>query len=140
MTQTQLQPFQISGDYVLTATTTNNTITEMFIKGTGGSNRLTIPSDTTWKFDVQVSARRTDADNESAGYHYGGVIDRNTTVGSTALVGTVQTIMPPQEDNVAWAVTITADTTNGALKVEVTGENAKTISWIAYVKIVEVTG
>ena len=140
MTQTKLQSFQISGDYTLSAVTTNATITEMFIKGTGGSNRLTIPQDTTWKFDIQIAARRTDANDESAGYHYAGVIDRNILAASTALVGTVQTIMTPQEDTPAWTITITADTTNGALKVEVTGEALKTISWLASVKIVEVTG
>ena len=133
--------FSSSGDvqtsqYILRAQTTNGTITEMT---TGTSGRLVIPSDSTWTFSILIVARRTDADNESAGYKVEGVIDKNSGAASTALVGSVtKTVLA--EDTAAWDVTVTADTTNGALKIEVTGESAKSINWVAFVRTVETTG
>lgn len=133
--------FSVQGDvqtsqYILRAQTTNGTITEMT---TGTSGRLVIPSDSTWTFSILIVARRTDADNESAGYKVEGVIDKNSGAASTALVGSVtKTVLA--EDTAAWDVTVTADTTNGALKIEVTGESAKSINWVAFVRTVETTG
>ena len=87
----------------------------------------------------QGYARRTDADNESAGYKFEGVIDRNTNAASTALVGAVtKTVLA--EDTVAWDCDVTADTTNGALSITVTGEAAKSIKWTGFVTIAESNG
>ena len=122
---------------VMRVVTTNNTSTEMFLDGS--SQRLVLPDDTTWQFRISIVSRRTDANNESAGYELVGVIDRNTGVGTVALVGT-RTRTTVAEDNIAWQVDCNADTTNGSLRVLVTGENGKTIRWVARVELVEVTG
>lgn len=115
--------------------TSNNTQTELFIDG--ASLRYTIPSDTTWAFTILIVARRTDADNESAAYRIEGCIDNNA--GTTALVGTIaKTVIA--EDNAGWDVDAQADNTNDALVVKVTGENAKTIRWVAGIWAVQVTG
>ncbi len=96
-------------------------------------------NDSTYFFSIEVAARRTDADGESAAYKLEGCIDRNANAASTALVGTVlKTVLA--EDNTAWDVSATADTTNGALALTVTGEAAKTIYWVSYIKLVKVTG
>jgi hypothetical protein len=132
--------FGSSGDvqsnlYILRNVTTDATQTELFIDG--ASTRAGLPDDTTWFFRVHVVARRTDADDESAGYIFEGVIDRNA--GTTALVGTVaKTIMA--EDNAAWDVDVDADATNDSLRIQVTGEAAKTVRWVAKVDTTEVTG
>lgn len=121
--------------------TTNNTVTELTLDGGAGSSttRIVLPNDSTYVFDILVVARRTDADNESAGYQFTGVIDRNANAASTAIVGTVtKTVIA--EDTAAWDVTVDADTTNGSLRIQVTGENAKTIRWVAVVNTVEVVG
>lgn len=124
-----------SRETVIRATTTNNTPTEM--TGYNGQ-RLTLANDTTFSFEVVVTARRSDANDESAGYILTGVIDRNAAANTTALVGSVtKTVLG--EDTAAWDVDATADTTNGALKISVTGENSKTIGWVASVRIVQVT-
>lgn len=124
-----------SRETVIRATTTNNTPTEM--TGYNGQ-RLTLANDTTFTFEVVVTARRSDANDESAGYILTGVIDRNAAANTTALVGSVtKTVLG--EDTAAWDVDATADTTNGALKISVTGENSKTIGWVACVRIVQVT-
>jgi hypothetical protein len=85
-----------------------------------------------------VVARRTDADNESAAYKFEGCIDRNTGT-SAALVGSVtKTVIA--EDTAAWDCDVTADSTNSALIITVTGEAAKTIRWVARIDLTEVTG
>jgi hypothetical protein len=133
--------FAVAGDaktnqYVAKVSTANGTTTEMLVNGT---QRLVLTNDSTWKFDIHVVARRTDADNESAAYTFEGCIDRNGSAATTALVGTVLSTVVA-EDTAAWAVTVDADTTNGALRIQVTGEAAKTIRWVAFVRTVEVTG
>jgi hypothetical protein len=105
----------------------------------GSSLQMVLANDSTWHFDISVVARRTDADNESAGYRFSGVIDRNTNAASTALVGTV-TATTDAEDNVGWDAAVTADTGTGALVITVTGEVSKTIRWVAFVRTVEVIG
>jgi hypothetical protein len=132
--------FSVVGDaqssrFVLRRQTTTSTPAEMFLNGS--SLRLTIAQDTTWGFDIMVVARRTDADNESAFYRFEGCIDNNA--GTTALVGSV-VAATPIEDTAAWACAVTADDTNDALIITVTGENSKTINWVAYVTTVEVKG
>ena len=121
---------------VLSVQTTNATQTEL---KSNGSGRLTLSNDSTWAFEIIVVARRTNADNESAGYTFTGVIDRNANAASTAIVGTVTKVVLA-EDTAAWDVTVDADTTNGSLRIRVTGEAAKTIHWVAFARTVETFG
>lgn len=98
-----------------------------------------VADDSTVAFSILLAARRTDANNESAGYKFEGVIDRNSGAATTALVGTVtKTVLA--EDTVAWDANVTADTTNGAIAITVTGEAAKTIRWVATITLSEATG
>lgn len=115
--------------------TTDATPKEIFIDGS--SARLTIPTDTTYLFKAYLVARRTDADNESAAYEFFGCIDNNA--GTTALVGSVQT-GTPIEDTAGWAAAFTADNTNDALVLTVTGAAASTVWWFCDIKIVKVKG
>lgn len=120
---------------IVSNVTTNATPTELFIDGVA-SDRLNIASDTTWAFEILVAARRTDADNESAAWKFEGAIDNNA--GTTALVSAVaETVLA---NDSAWSVAVTADNTNDALVVTVTGQASKTIQWVARVTIVEAAG
>lgn len=129
-----------SGQYILRAQTIAGTITEMFLNGSGGTQRMVVPDDTTWLFDIKIVARRTDVNDEGFAVKYEGAIDRNVGVGTIALIG------PPLQTTIAddsggiWTVTVDADTTNGALRIRVTGEVGKTIRWVAFVRTVEVSG
>jgi hypothetical protein len=127
----------ITTQRILRNSTSTATLTELFLDGT--STQMVIANDTTWSFDCLVTARRTDADNESAGYRLTGVIDRQTNAASTALVGSV-TAVTLAEDNAGWDATAVADTTTGALSIKVTGQAAKTIRWVAFCRTVETTG
>lgn len=103
------------------------------------SNQILIPSDSTYGFDILISARRTDADNESALYRHTGCVDRNALASTTALVGVV-TKAVIAEDTAGWDSAVTADATLGGITVTVTGANGSTIRWVAKVSLVEVTG
>ena len=58
--------------------------------------------------------------------------------GTTTLVGTVETIGTDIEDNAACDVAITADDTNDALDISVTGIAAETWRWVAVVEGLEI--
>lgn len=115
--------------------TTDNTPTLLTLAG----DLIVLPDNTTWAFSILVVARRTDTDNEGAGYQFYGVIDRNAGAASTALIGSVsKTVIA--EDTAAWDINVTANSTAGSLDIIVTGEIAKTINWVAVVKIAQVKG
>ena len=103
------------------------------------TNQLILPNDSTYTFSILVTARRTDADNESAGYKFEGVIDRNTIAATTNFVGVpIKTVLA--EDSALWDCVISEDTVNGGLRITVTGEANKTIKWVAVCNTAEVTG
>jgi hypothetical protein len=120
----------------ISALTTNNTVTEMFTPFS--AEKLVLQNNSTWAFRALIVARRTDVDGEGAVYELTGAIDRNANAASTALIGSVtKTVIA--EDTAGWDVAADADTTNGALRFQVTGENTKTIRWYGTVWIAEIT-
>jgi hypothetical protein len=132
--------FSVTGDaqrsmLVANISTEDAVETELFLDNT--DDRMILPTDTTWYYTIAISARRTDADNESAGYEFRGVIDNNA--GTTALVGSQQ-IETDIEDIPAWSCAVTADDTNDALVIKCTGEASKTIYWVAFIELTQVTG
>jgi hypothetical protein len=124
------------GIYVLRNSTTNATVTELFMNGS--STRVALPNNSVFLFDIFVTGRRTDATGGSAGYRFVGVMKRDASAATTALVGSVSKTVVA-ETNVAWDATVTADTTNGSILIQVTGEAAKTIRWVAVASTTEVT-
>ena len=63
---------------------------------------------------------------------------KDATSASTTLIGSTATTILGRTNN-NWNVAVTADTTNGSIKISVTGENSKTIRWVATVRTTEVT-
>jgi hypothetical protein len=127
-----------AGRYMVRTVTTNATPTEMFIDGPGGSARVVLPDDSTWSFSAQVTGHRTDVGDGHAGYVLRGVIYRGTGAATTAIQGSVnKTVLA--ESNSAWDINITADTTNGSLRMSATGQAGKTIRWVAMIETVEIT-
>lgn len=116
--------------------TTDTSLTNLYLDGT--AERLNLPNYTTWLYRVHIVARRTDATDESAAYDFFGCIDRQANAASTALAGAVSKNVV-HEDDATWDANITADTTNGALLITVTGAAGKTIRWVAHVELTEVT-
>lgn len=120
---------------------TDATATELFLDGSGASKRMTLSNDTSWGFEIQCIARRTDADGTNAYWNLSGAIKRDTNAASTALVGTVVSLVNQADIGAAtWTLTATADTTNGSLKLTFTGEAAKTVQVVAVCNTTETTG
>lgn len=103
-----------------------------------GSNQVIMPDNATYLFDILVSAQREDAIGERAAFRFEGVAFRNTGAATVDILigGVSKTSISKSE--VPWDVSVSTDTTNGAISIVVTGESAKSIRWVAAVKTVEV--
>lgn len=113
--------------------TTDATQTELL----AGGERITIATDTTCTFTIQISAQQdSTSGGNAAAYKIEGCI-KNIS-GTTSLVGSItKTVIA--EDDAAWDVTAEADDTNDALAIKVTGKAATNIRWAATSILTEVT-
>jgi len=119
--------------YVLNGTTTNNTQTEIFV-GAQGTSRMDITSGNVWMFDVDIIAINS-GNNEQAGWKYSGMI--HNFGGTTSLTSNLGEVEVDPQTN--WSVDVSADDTNDALAIKVTGENSKTLKWVAFIKTTQLS-
>lgn len=107
--------------------------------GAGTTNQIVLPNNSAFYFKGFIVATVTAA-GDTKGWLIEGVIKRGASAASTTLVGAA-TVTSNYADAGAstWAVTVTADITNGALAITVTGAAATTIRWVANVETTEVT-
>jgi hypothetical protein len=139
--------FSTNGDNQVTAaiplrvSTTNATPTEMSIGNSwdGNTSRLALRNNSAWAFEVTIIARSTSGANH-ASFVRRGLIYRNANAASTTIEGSVQTVGTDIASGgvSGWAVSITADTTNGALKIEFTGQAATSIRVTGLLQMAEV--
>ena len=118
---------------MLYGTTNNNTPTTLFLDNS--SARLTIPSGKILSAIVNVTGIKNGG---SAAAHYVRKVAIKNISGTTSLVGTVSTIGTDVEDNAGYDVTITADDTNDALQIDVTGDSGDGMRWVATVDGIEI--
>ena len=105
----------------------------------GTTNQVILPNNSAYYFKGEVVAGVTGGGN-TKGWTIEGVIKRGAGVGTTAIVGTATVVSAFADAGAAtWAVTATADTTNGGLKITVTGQAATTIRWVAQIRTTEMT-
>lgn len=110
---------------LLRVTTSDGTTTEATTP-----SRILIATSTCVTFIVKVAARRSGVAGEYGGWIFAGTIARDSAASSTQIVGSVTQIAANKTSAAsAWSVTVDADTTNGALRVQVTGEASKTVVW-----------
>jgi hypothetical protein len=103
------------------------------------TNQVILPNNAAYSFSGEVIAGVTAAGN-TARWTINGAIKRGANAASTAMVGTPTVTMTHNDAGAAaWAVAVTADTTNGGIKVEVTGALATTIRWVAKIETTEMT-
>lgn len=114
--------------------TTNATETEIFLDGS--SARLTLINNSILSCYVMIVGK-TAAAVTGYSYHRKVVIAKGGTSATTVLLQN-ETIGTDYEADVAATIAITADTTNGALKITVTGIASTTINWLCLVKNIEV--
>lgn len=139
-------PFSSANDSILSyvemrANTTTATSTEMFLNYPTNNARLILQNNSLMYFKAMITAKKTGA-SDAAAWTIEGSIQQGATAGSTVILGTpVSTSMGATSGATSglWAVTATADTTNGSLKLTVTGQASTTIHWYAKIDLIENT-
>ena len=123
-------------DY-LSAVTTDGNATEMFVNGLS-PNRLVLPINTSWNFDIKIIGRSIVHTNEVASFNLQGVINRD--VSAPALLGGIEKkIMGISAILTTADAGVSADVSNNSLKVLVTGLFGEQIRWNAIATLTKVS-
>jgi hypothetical protein len=102
------------------------------------TNQLTLRNNSAFAFRGRVVARDTST-NDMKAWEFVGAIKRGANAGTTAIVGTPTITVIAEDTNAStWTIALLADTTNGSLAVNVTGQAAKTIRWTVVIHSAEV--
>jgi hypothetical protein len=105
--------------------------------GTPTTQQVILPNNSAYAFHGTIVARQqASAGTACAAWKVEGLIRREANAASTVLVNSALTVL---DNTPAWGLALTADTTNGGLKIEVTGAAATNIRWVATVHTSEVT-
>lgn len=103
------------------------------------SNQLWLPNNSAALVRGSVIANVTGGGNTKA-WTFEGTIKRGASAAATSIVGAfaINTIAADAGAS-TWTIAVSADTTNGALQVQVTGQAATTIRWVCKLESTEVT-
>jgi len=130
-----------TGTYVLRSDTTNATAEAMTAdNGTASSsNQIVLQNESAISFTGTVVCREDATDGDDyAGWEIKGVIMRQGAAADTSLgVGIVNKLYASSGISAA-DVALSADTTNGCLKIQVTGVASTNLNWVATVNTSEV--
>jgi len=124
--------------YVLSVTTTNNTTTALTTNGSAASanNQVVMPTNASYAFRGQFVARESST-GDTAAWEVKGAIKRVS--GTLSLVGTpTVTALGADAGAATWTLAVTTDATNGALRLNATGETGKSIRWAGEIDTAEV--
>ena len=100
-------------------------------------NQILLPNNSAYAFHGTIVARQqASAGVACAAWKIEGLIRREGSAGTTVLVNSATTVL---DNTPAWGMALSADTTNGGLKIEVTGAAATNIRWVATIHTSEVT-
>lgn len=128
--------FLIVGVQTTDATTT---VLRSDVSATGSTNQLTLANNSAYVVKGSVIATVTGGGNTKA-WTFEGAIKRGANAAATSIVGAfaVNTIAADAGAS-TWTIAVSADTTNGTLQVQVTGQAATTIRWVCKLESTEVT-
>jgi hypothetical protein len=121
--------------------TTDATVTTLRSNSSAATtnNQLTLPSNSAYYVRGSCIANVTGAGNTKA-WSFEAAIKRGANAAATSIVGAViKNIVAADAGASTWDITVDADTTNGALRVRVTGQAATTIRWVCRLDSTEVT-
>jgi hypothetical protein len=127
------------GTMVLRRATTDATPTVLTSDGStpAGINEVQLPNNSAYAFHGTIVAReQASAGTDCAAWKIEGLIRREGSAGTTTLVNSATTVI---DNTPSWGLALSADTTNGGLKIEVTGAAATNIRWVATCHTSEVT-
>jgi len=126
---------------VLAVQTTDATATALRsnTSAAGTTNQVILPNNSAYFFRGEVVSGVTGGGN-TKGWTIEGVIKRGANAASTALVGTPQVVSSFADVGAAtWTIAVTADTTNGGLRITFTGQASTTIRTVCKVETTEMT-
>jgi hypothetical protein len=105
----------------------------------GTNNQVILPNNSAYFFRGEVISGVTGG-GDTKGWTIEGVIKRGANAASTALVG-IPTVTSTYADLGAatWDIAVTADTTNGGIRVTFTGQAATTIRTVCQIRTTEMT-
>ena len=131
-----------TGIFVLRSDTTDATAEPMTTDKSSGStdDQIILPNNSAYSFSGTIIARESATDgSDYASWEIKGALLRDANAASTVLGNGIVNKLYATSGASAWAVALSADTTNGGLKVEVTGAASTNIRWVATVNTSEVT-
>jgi hypothetical protein len=109
----------------MSGTTSGTTPAELFVEE-GGTTRFTIGSSLVYSLTVSIVGTKSDLSQVA---RYLRQVTIKNVAGTTSLVGSVITL--GTDEAAGTSIAITANDTNDALKIEVTGITAETWRWTA---------
>lgn len=134
--------FSANGDaqtarYVIMRATTDATATELSCGGStpGSTTRVVLTNSSAYAFRGQAVARSSDGDTKT--WQFSGSIERGANAAATALIGSVTSSSQEETGASTWALTIDADTTNGSLRFQGTGEASRNLRWVVSLETTE---
>jgi hypothetical protein len=102
----------------------------------GTTNQIVLPNNSVYIFDGNVVGRDG---GDSSSWRFRGTIERGANAAATAIIGSVTIDAPVQEAGAStWTLAVDADTTNGCLRITVTGELSVNIIFASTVMTTEV--
>jgi hypothetical protein len=128
-----------AGTFILRSDTTDATPEALTTDNSaaGTTDQVILPNNSAFAFHGTIVARQQASGGTAcAAWKVEGLIRREANAGTTVLVNSATTIL---DNTPAWGMTLSADTTNGGLKIEVTGAAATNIRWVATLNTSEVT-
>ena len=132
--------FAANGDaqgsmFILRADTTDATATVLTTDNStaGSTNQIVAASDTCITFDGTITAMQNGA-QAYASWKIEGLLVNDG--GTTTLANSATTVI---QNLSSWGMALSADNTNNALAITVTGEAAHNIRWVANIRTTEVT-
>jgi hypothetical protein len=123
--------------FFLGRNTTNNTATTLTVGGTaaGTTNQVILSDQSAYRFKGTIVGKQSGSVN-AAVWDVDGFIVRGANAASTTLNVSNVTLV---QNTPAWGTpSLAADTTNGGLRVQVTGASATNIQWTAVIETTEV--
>ena len=138
-----------AGEFVLRRQTTDATATRLTADNVAPvtTNQVILPNNGTFQVRLLVVARQVGGSagtvGDSAGWELTALMRRGASAAATTLIGSSGASVAPLYSDAgaaAWRVGLAADTTNGGLAVNATGEANKTINWVARVLSIETAG
>ena len=104
----------------------------------GTTNQVILPNNSAYFFTGEIVSGKT-AGGDTKGWTIEGVIKRGANAASTTLVGVTVTSMYADVGAATWAIAVTADTTNGGIRVTFTGQASTTIRTVCQIRTTEMT-